>query len=99
MGQVRVDQEFHFTLLHTYAQTHMHKHNDIKYNARSTPVVFIIITPRYLKVSFSSLSHSIENPVSLIRHLKSISHHGSTEKKKKRINIFVKPDSSGLHVH
>jgi len=24
----------------------MHTHNDIKYNARSTPVVFIIITPR-----------------------------------------------------
>ena len=61
-------------------------------------MVFIIITPRYLKVSFSSLSHSVENPVSLIRHLKSISHHGSTEKKKK-INIFVKPDSSGLHFH
>lgn len=58
-------------------------------------MVFIIITPRYLKVSFSSLSHSVENPVSLIRHLKSISHHGSTEKKKKTINIFVKPDSSG----
>ena len=51
-------------------------------------MVFIIITPRYLKVSFSSLSHSVENPVSLIRHLKSISHHGSTEKKKKNNKHF-----------
>ena len=97
MGQVRVDQEFHFTLLHTHAQTRTHTHNYIKYNARSTPVVFIIITPRYFKVSFSSLSHSVENPVSLIRHLKSTSHHDSAGKK--TINIFVKPDSPVLHFH
>lgn len=44
-------------------------------------MVFIIITPRYLKVSFSSLSHNVENPNTLIRHLKSISGHGSARKK------------------
>lgn len=60
-------------------------------------MVFIIITPRYLKVSFLSLSHNVEKPNTLIRHLKSISGHGSA--RKKTTNIFVKPDGHVLHFH